>query len=238
MLVSCARNDGTKTYEFLKGENDILKNSEIELKKCLSPKPPIQPIFPAKVSRQERIAKIKQYHDALNNYLNTVIQNCQRGERILNGAEIKISGLDSNGVEEDAINLAKSYERSFGDGVQVSIEIEALAKLEQTKLRQNDQSKLFVSLVAGIIEKVSLTTLAFTVIKDVLSDKKQSIDQDQETQSHLTRLQEMVTTLNRDIADVITKRSELVTSYRAKYPKFAWNELLPIAIQTNTNEIK
>src|SRR5208282_1828424 len=100
------------------------------------------------------------------------------------------------------------------------VEIEALTKLEQTKLRQNGQSKLFVSLVAGIVEKMSPATLGFTIIKDVLGEKKHETEQDSETQAHFTRFQEMVAALNHDIADVITKRSELVTSYRAKYPNF------------------
>jgi len=222
----------------LKAEHDILENTKVELKQCSNPKPPVPPDLSAtKPKSRERGAEIKKYHDALNAYLNTVIQNSRQTVHILNDAETKISGLDSAGVGEDAINLTKSYESSFGDGVQVFVEIEILAKLEQTKLRQNGQSKLFIPLVAGIIEKVSPSTLAFTLIKDVLSDKKQQIDQDQETQFHLTHFQEAVATLNHDVADVITKRSELVTSDRAKYPNFSWNELLPTEIQTNRNGV-
>lgn len=240
ILVGCARNDGKKTFEFLKAEREILENTKVELKQCSNPKPPTPPIFEATVNKQERreqSAKIKNYHDALNDYWNTVIQNSQKTDRILNEAETKISRLDSAGVGEEAINLTKSYESSFGDWVQVSIEIEALAKLEQTKLRQNGQSKLFVSLIAGIIEKMSPATLAFTNIKDVLSDQKQEINQDQEIQSHLTHLQEAVAVLNHDVADAITKRSELVTSCRAKHPQFAWKELLPAAMTANTNKV-
>ena len=238
MMVGCARNDGKKTFEFLKAEHDILENAKTGLIQCSNPKPPTSPVFSTGVNRQERLTEIRNYHAALNAYWNAVIQNGQRAEPILNGAETKISGLDSAGVGEDAITLAKSYERLFGDQAQVIVEIEALAKLEQTKLRQNGQSKLFVSLFAGIIEKISPATLVLTLTKDVLSEKEHEIGQDQETQSHYARFQEAVVTLNRDIADVITKRSELVTSYRAKYPKFAWSELLPASVQTNTIKAK
>jgi hypothetical protein len=241
MLVGCARNDGRKTFEFLKAEHDIIENAKIELQQCSNPKPPIPPAFLAGKGKQggnrEQSAEIKDYHAALNAYWNTVVQNCQQAERILNGTEAKMSGLDSAGVEDDAINLAKSYVRSIGDQVQVIVEVEALAKLEQPKLRQNGQSKLIFSLVAGLLEKPSPTALALTLVKDALNNQKQEIDQDQETQSHFTRLQESIATLNHDIADAITKRTELLTSYHAKYPKFVWNELLPTVMQTDTNQV-
>jgi hypothetical protein len=227
MLVGCARNDGKKTFEFLRAEHEIIENAKIELKQCSNPKTPTPPVFSADVNHQERLAEIKKYHAALNAYWDAIIQNSQKAENIFSSAEIKVSGLDSTGVGEDAINLTKAYERSFGDAVQVFGEFEALAKLQQIKLHKNGQSQLFVSMVAGIIEKISPATTAFTLTKDVLSDQKQAIDKDQETQSHLTHLEEAVAIFKHDIADVITKRSELVTSYRAKFPKFEWNELLP-----------
>jgi peroxiredoxin family protein len=241
MLVGCARNDGRKTFEFLKAEHDIVENTKVELKQSIKPvRFPTPPVFSASVNRSERIAKTKQYHDALNNYWNTIIQNSQQAERILNDAETKISGLDSAEAGDDAINLTKGYESSFGDRVQVFVEIEALAKLEQTKLNKNEQSHLIASVIPGILETVATDNPAFAVnsfLKGASSDLNQENKQDQEIQAHLTRLQEMMETFKHDSGDLITKRSELVTSYRAKYPKFSWDELVPTAGQTNTNKV-
>jgi len=175
----------------------------------------------------------------LNAYLNTVIQNSQQAQHILNDTQTKISRLDSAGVGEDAINLTKSYESSFGDWVQVFVEVEALVKLDQTRLRQNEQSKLFAPLFAGILDAIVADNPAVgagVFLKSVSNDMKQEIERNQEAQSHFAHLQEDVATLQHDIGDTITKRSELVTSYGAKYPKFAWNELLPATVQTKTNK--
>jgi hypothetical protein len=239
MLVGCARNDGKKTFEFLKAEHDILENTQVELKQCSNPKAPTPPVFRKGeiISGRERLAEIKNYRDALNAYLNAVIQNSQQAERILNDAETKISGLDSAGVTEDAINLTRSYESSFGDWVQVFVEIEALAKLDQAKLHQNGQSQLFPSLIVGILDMMENPAIGTGVIlKGVTNDMKQQIERNQEAQSHFAHLQEAVAAFKHDSGITITKRSELVTSYGAKYPKFAWNEVLPATVQTNANK--
>jgi hypothetical protein len=241
MLAGCARNGGEKTFEFLKAEHDILENAQVELKKCSNPKAPTPPIYRQGqiISGRERIAEIKNYRDALNAYLNAVIQNSQRAEHILNDAETKISGLDSAGVTEDAIDLTKGYERSLGDSVQVFVEFEALAKLDQTGLRQSEQPKLLAPLLAGILDAMVAKNPAVgasVILKSVSDDTKQKIERNQEAQSHFAYFQEAVAAFKHDSGDTITKRSELVTSYGAKYPKFAWNKLLPATVQTNTNK--
>src|SRR6267378_1999463 len=134
MLVGCARNNGRKTFEFLKAEHDIVETTKIELKQYLISQPPTPPdLSKTKPKSRERGAELKKYHDALSAYWNAVIQNSQQAERILNDAETKISRLDSAGVGEDAINLTKSHERSFGDWVQIYVETEALVDRKSTR---------------------------------------------------------------------------------------------------------
>jgi hypothetical protein len=230
VLVGCARNDGRKTFEFLKAERDIIDNAKAELNKCSSPKPP-SPLAVSKSKKlnREQLETEKAYHIALDQYLSLLIQNSQQAERILNDTETKISGLNSSGVGEDAINLTKSYEQSFGDTVQLFVEVEALAKLDQNKLRNNQQSKLFAPFIAGILDAATgnPATGADVFLKSVSNAIKQEIEQDHEAQSHFIHLQEASEILKHDVGDAITKRSELITSYGAKYPEYSWNLLLP-----------
>ena len=172
----------------------------------------------------------KAYRAAADQYLSRLIQNSQQIERILNDAETKISRLDSSGVGENAVNLTKDYEQLFGDWVQVYVEVEALAKLDQTKLRSSQQPQLIAPLLAAILDTAATDNPAVgagVLLKSVSNDVKREIDRSQETQSHFARFQEAVAAFNRDLGRAVTERSELITSCQAKYPKYAWTSLLP-----------
>jgi hypothetical protein len=73
-------------------------------------------------------------------------------------------------------------------------------------------------------------------LSGVSNDAKRDVQRNQETQSHLARLEGAVTTFKHDAADMVTERSELVTEYNAKYPKLLWNQLLPAPVQTSKSQ--
>jgi hypothetical protein len=56
---------------------------------------------------------------------------------------------------------------------------------------------------------------------------KQNIHNNQEAESHLLKLQEAMTALDRERSRTVTRRSELVTEFRAQYKGFQWDLVLP-----------
>ena len=151
ILVGCARRQGGKTFEFLKAEREILKNTSVELKKYSNSKPPSPPDFSEERNRIERTKATKEYRDTLRHYWNTVQQNSLQAERVLNEAETKISRLDSSGIGDDAINLATDYEHLLGSMVQIQVEIKAVAEVFQGELQEDREAEAGRHLMAGAL---------------------------------------------------------------------------------------
>lgn len=231
-LVSCSRQGGKESFEYLKAQHQILENTKLKLKQYSNPKPPSAPVFSRQTLPRQRLEATKAYHDAMNRFLSGVIQNSEESERLLNDAQTRISALNSAGIHPDAIVLAKLYEQSLGDRVQLCVEIKALATLEKNKLRQNKQHELITPFIIEILEAVvteNPTVVAGAFLKGVSQNMKQDeqdVESRREEQSHFMRLQEVVAACERDVSQTITKRSELITSFGAKYPGYPWNSLL------------
>ncbi len=237
-LAGCSRQDGKASFEFLKAQHKIWENTKLELKKYSIPKPPSAPVFSRQTPLRQRMEDNKVYRDALDRYLSTVIQNSQESERLLSDAQSRISALNSAGIHPDAAALAKLYEHFLGDAVQVYVEMKALATIEQTELRQNNKDDLITPLVIGILEAVATdnpSPIAGAFLKGASQNIKRQQAIKSQTESHLMHLQEVVAAFERDKSQTITKRSELITSFGAKYPGYPWNSLLPATAQSSTN---
>jgi hypothetical protein len=123
--------------------------------------------------------------------------------------------------------------------VQVQVEIKAIAELFQAELQENREAKAGRHLVAaalvvaadactaGALTPFALTAGAGTFLKGVSSDANRDSERSQDLQTHSANLQKVVTDVEHYHGEVITKRSELVTSYRAKFPEYDWNSFLP-----------
>jgi hypothetical protein len=239
ILAGCARSQGKKTFEFLKAEREILRNTKEELKKCSNPKPPSPPDLSEARNGLERIKAAKEYRVALRHYWNTVQQNSLKAEYVLNEAETKISRLDSSGIGDDAINLATDYEHLVGSMVQIQVETKAIAELFQAELQENREAEaarhlMAAALVAaadyctvGALTPVVLAKGAGTFLTGVASDASRDNERSQELQTHRANLQKVVSDVEHYHGEVITKRSELVTSYRVKFPEYDWSSFLP-----------
>ena len=238
VLVGCSRQGGKESFEFLKAQHEILENTKLELKKHSNPKPPSAPVFSRQTPLRQRLEATKAYHDALDRFLSAVIQNSEESERLLNDAQTRISALNPARIHPDAAVLAKLYEKSLGDKVQVYVEMKALATIEQNELRQNKQHELITPLIIGILDAVVTDNPAVGAgefLKGVSQNMKKDIERQQAEQSHFMHLQEVVAAFERDSSQTITKRSELITSFGVKYPGYPWNSLLPATAQSSTN---
>ncbi|MGA2603688.1 MAG: DUF5666 domain-containing protein [Verrucomicrobiia bacterium] len=251
ILAGCARSQGKKSFEFLKAEREILRNTNEELKKCSNPKPPSPPDLSEARNGIERTKAIKEYRVALRHYWNTVQQNSLKAERVLDEAETKISRLDSSGIGDDAINLATDYEHLLGSMVQIQVETKAIAELFQAELQENREAEAARHLMAAALVAAAdyctggaltpvLAKGAGTFLTGVASDAKRGSERSQELQTHSANLQKVIADVEHYHGEVITKRSELVTSYRAKFPEYDWSSFLPseeqAAEQTHTSQ--
>jgi hypothetical protein len=238
ILAGCSGNGGQKTFAFLKAGRDVLENTKAQLSQCSYPKPPLPPDPKIRMPFKERLAVIKAYHATLKAYLNTVVQDSQQSGHILTDAQTKMSELNSAGADIDAVNLTKNYENTLGAQFQVRVEIEALAQLDKAELNNAQQSRnLINSMVPGIIETVITGSPNFAVksfINGVSKDIKENINRNQETQTHLGRLEDAVTNLKQDVGAAVTERSELVSTYKEKYSRLPWDDILPPESIQNT----
>jgi hypothetical protein len=238
ILAGCSGNGGQKTFAFLKAGRDVLENTKAQLSQCSYPKPPLPPDPKIRMPFKERLAIIRAYHAALKTYLNTVVQDSQQSEHILTDAQTKMSELDSAGVDIDAVNLTKNYENTLGAQFQVRVEVEALAQLDQVKLDTTQQSKNLVdTMIPGIVETCITQNPSFAVksfVNGISKNLKQDIDRNQEAQTHLGRLEDAVTSLKQDVGATVTERSELVSTYKEKYSRLPWDDILPPESIQNT----
>ena len=222
ILTGCSRNDGKRTFEFLKSEREVINDMREEFQKHSFPPPPT-PI---------KLKGLMEYRRAdVVQYWNTVIQNSQQMRKVLNETQTKISALDSSGVEDDAINLTKNYEQLLGDTGQAWVELETLGKEElQTEQKQNNSHPILAELIPGIIKSIAAENPAPAVAafgKVVSNGIQQKNTLNQELQSDVKHLQDALATLQHDGENMVTARSELVTTFNSKFPKYSWNFLLP-----------
>ena len=238
ILAGCSGNGGQKTFAFLKAGRDVLENTKSQLSQYSYPKPPLPPDPRTRMPFKERLATVKAYHAELKNYLNAVIGNSQQSERILTDAQTKMSELNSAGVDIDAVNLTKNYENALGAQFRVRVEIEALAELDEAKLDNAQQSRILINtMIPGIVETCITQNPSFAVksfVNGISKNLKQDIDRNQETQTHLGRLEDAVTNLKQDVGAAVTERSELVSTYKEKYSKLPWDDILPPESLQNT----
>jgi hypothetical protein len=168
----------------------------------------------------------KAYNEDLGRYFDAVAQRSREIEHILNDAQTKISRLDSSDTGDGVITLTKDYEQLLGDLVQWHVEIRAIAEIKKTELSQN--KKVVMDLAVDLIEAAMTETLsAGAFLKSLAGELKQKIELDKALQSHHATLQKLVANLEHYRGEVVTKRSELVTSYRAQFPEFEWDLVLP-----------
>jgi MFS superfamily sulfate permease-like transporter len=239
LLVGCGRSQGKKTFEFLKAEREILNNTNSTIKQHPKPKQPTPPDLSNDWTRSERADDIKAYRVAMAQYFGAAIQYSQQVEKLANEAQTKISRLDSSGIGDDAVDLTKDYEQELGSRVQECVEVEAILKLAQAELKENRQAELASHLLkgalvlaadyctAGALTPMALTAGAGTFLKGVSSDVNRDSERNEELQSHYASLQKVVAEFDHYRGEVVTKRSELVTAYRAKYPQYDWSSVLP-----------
>jgi hypothetical protein len=240
VLVGCSRQNGKATFEFLKAQHDILESTKLELKKYSYPKPLAAPVFSRQTPLRQRLQAIKAYNDAQDDFLTDVIQDSEESLRVLHDAQTRISALNPADIQPAAIALAKLYEQSLGDGAQVCAEVKALATLERVQLRRNKNKnqELITPLITGVIDGLiadNVAAGAVTFLKGISTDIELDNELRQEIDTHFLHLQEAVATLEQDKSQTITKRSELITSFGAKYPGYPWNSLLPVTTQSSTN---
>jgi MFS superfamily sulfate permease-like transporter len=238
LLVGCGRSQGKKTFEFLKAEREILNNTNSTIKQHPKPKQPTPPDLSNDWTRSERADDIKAYRVAMAQYFGAAIQYSQQVEKLANEAQTKISRLDSSGIGADAVDLTKDYEQELGSRVQECVEVEAILKLAQAELKENRQAELASHLLKGALVLAAdyctagaltpaLAAGAGTVFKGVVSDENRADQRNDELQSHVANLQKVVAEFDHYRGEVVTKRSELVTAYRAKYPQYDWSSVLP-----------
>jgi Cu/Ag efflux protein CusF len=242
-LVGCGRSQGKKTFDFLKAEREVIESMKNEALKFPKPKPPSPPDYSEAHNAFQRSQINKAYRVASGQYFGSVIQYSQQVEKLVNEAETTISRLDSSGIGDDAVNLTKDYEQMLGDTVQQCVEVRAVLKLAQAELMENKQAELGSHLVsgalalaavafsAGALTPAALTAGAGTFFKGVSSDENRDSERNEELQSHYANLQKVVAELEHYRGEVVTKRSELVTAYRAKYPQYEWSSVLPSEVQ-------
>jgi hypothetical protein len=232
-LSGCGRNDGAKTFEFLKAEQAILENTQKELKESPIPQPPIPPVLSEDASKRERVEAKKAYLKAEEAYLAALIGCCQQAERLLNNAQTDISRLDSSGVGEDGITLTEDYERNLGDCVQGCVELKAIATLYQENLLENKGQELLGAAFKAVVAMAMASETAGLSVgleafgKGILADVEQDNERGQKLKVHSARFQAIIAAREHDTAEMVTDRSELVTSYRAKYPEYQWDSILP-----------
>ena len=157
---------------------------------------------------------------------------------MLNEAETRISRLDSSGIGDDATDLATDYEHLLGSMVQIQVETKAIAELLQAELQENREAEAARHLMAAALvvaadycTGAALTPVlakgAGTFLTGVASDTKRGSERSQELQTHSANLQKVIADVEHYHGEVITKRSELVISYRAKFPEYDWSSFLP-----------
>ena len=229
---------GKRTFDFLKAQHDIAKATDHELKKLSNLAQPKAPDLSEIRSAIQRSRAERAYRLAMIQYWGAVIQRCQQIQDALNDAETKISGLDSAGVGEDALSLTKTREHMLGDMVQMCAEVRALASLAQEELQANPREQIVSDLAAGIVTAAAvyvsggalagaLTTGEGAFANHLSRDVKAGIERRQDVQAHYASLQNAIAEFQRDRGEAVTKRSELVTAFRARFPQYDWNSLLP-----------
>jgi len=230
LVAGCHRHSGKESFGFLKAQQQIMANVSVGLGRYSLPKPPPLPVFSRQTPPRQRIEASKAYRSALDHYFGTVIEDCQELEHSLDEAQTQIGGLNATGVEPDVISSTKLLEASLGDMVQILVEIKALSGVAQSDLRQNNAQLMKATLVKGVLEAIATQNLAAgagTILKGISVDMRRGIEQQEEVKSHFALLQQAIAGAERDSSNAVTKRSELITSFAARYPAYLWASLLP-----------
>lgn len=226
LLVGCGRNQGKQTFELLKAEHEIIQNMRSELKECSLPKKPTAPDASAKLTRVQRQNAEKSYHDEMGRYFLAVMQRYEQGEKIVNEAERQISKLDTAGVGDDVVRLTQDRERLCGDTVQYFVEMRALTGSKRSQWGQKDSGEALEFFLDVVGTAVQPEIGGGALLKTLSRAAERQDARKLEIQEDYAALRKAVETWERHRGVVVTKQSELVTSYRARYPKYDWNSVL------------
>jgi hypothetical protein len=232
MLVGCSRNVGQPTFEFLKAENHVLENAKLDFRRLSVPKQPIAPVIQKRASPREKIESRQKYAREQAAFFDDLNQFGSSLESLCNQTEAKMASIDAAGVDPEAVQLIKVYERTFGEASQVAIEMKALAQMGQRELHRNPGKELAPALFVGLIEACTQDWLgaAKSALGGVVEVVNRTESDLQEIQVEGEVLQKEAIKFDRDKSNLVTACSEVKTSFSAKYPEFAWSSLFPAPI--------
>ena len=228
LLTSCSDHHGKATFDYLSSLHAALNDANESLKQHPLPIPPSPPTFTRQTPPKQRMDESKQYNAKVGQYWNILIESSEQGQKIVLDAENRLSSINADEVDAEAIAQTKLFEQELGDSVQMHVELESFAKMKLTDIQQNRQNSPIGPAMEGLLAEfatanpvIGLETFAREEGKNV----EQKTAAQQREQLETANLQKAMATFKADKAKTVTKRNDLMLTLAGKYSHFQWTSI-------------
>jgi hypothetical protein len=236
IATACSRQHGQATFDYLKAQMQILEQGRRNMKDHQIPKPPTPPVITKQTKPKERLAQTKEYRESLAQFYTNLIQISWESEKVFTNLQNQLSALNGARVSRKAIASTTLQEQVLGDAAEVEIKLRAWAtRAQEDMLKPHARDAMIPHLLLAGIESATGIggALALREIGKGMTEQakvnSENAKEKETEQLHLddsvAALEDARTKLASDIAELRTKRNQLLTTLGAQYPQFTWNSL-------------
>lgn len=232
MVVSCTKNQGPVSFEYLKADKEINADLAAEISRIPKPREPQLPIPSPRSTpqaRQEFVRRQQEYSRELTIYLPQVATRLRQISAAVERAQKKLGELSAAGVDPIAVRLVVSHEAILGDARLAFLEAAEFVRLNQQFLVRTQNPDLLGLLMAiaepaihGYISGGPMAGIGGG-LDGILQLEAKASEFRQHLDGQFAKYHAAALNVNRDEIEIRTSHEQAATLLSRKYPRFDWS---------------